>query len=184
MGDKTLSEALEKIDLPPPWELKRERPNSGAHGRVYFADPRSRRTTWKDPRFLPENWDQRIDPQTGKVYFQYHKTRQTTYVDPRGCPSGWEMRLSKNGDIYFAYQPAMKTTFVDPRGLPDAFDPALDDHGRLYFKNHHLKTTTWEDPRLDQQEVTLIKWRQTQSHRWLKEQVWNELEEIQRQCCY
>lgn len=182
IDDKTFFEALEKIDLPPPWEKRHERAaGAGTAGRLYFADPRSRRTTWKDPRFLPENWDQRIDPQTGKVYFQYHKTRQITYVDPRGCPPGWDMRLSKTGDIYFAYFPAMQTSFTDPRGLPDTWDAALDDQARMYFKNHAAKSTSWEDPRRDQQEVTLTKWRQDQARRWWKEQVWREVEEMQRQ---
>merc|ERR1712228_540576 len=148
---------------------------------MFFSDPRSRRTTWKDPRFLPENWDQRIDAQSGKVFFQYHKTRETTYMDPRGCPYGWDMRLSKVGEIYFAYLPAMKTTFTDPRGLPEGVDAALDDLGRMYFKNNHTKSTQWLDPREDQQEVTLSAWRQSQSSRWWKEQVLRELEELQRQ---
>jgi len=175
--DDKLFEALDTIDLPPPWEKRRDR----CGGRMYFADPRSRRTTWKDPRFLPENWDQRIDPQTGKVYFQYHKTRQTTYVDPRCCPPGWDMRLSKDGDIYFAYMPAMQTTYTDPRGLPDHIDACLDDIGRVYFKNHEAKLTTWDDPREAQQEVTLTKWRHGQSTRWWKEQVWKEIEEMSKQ---
>jgi len=180
LDSKAIWEALEQIDLPPPWEKRRERGDVSG-GRMYFADPRSRKTTWKDPRFLPENWDQRIDPQTGKVYYQYHKTRTTTYADPRGCPKDWDMRLSKSGEIYFAYMPAMQTTFVDPRGLPDNVDQALDDHGRIYFKNHDSKSTTWEDPRETAQEVTLTQWRQAQSTRWWKEQVWREIEELSRQ---
>lgn len=179
IDDKTMYEALEKIDMPPPWEKRRERAGERG-GRTYFADPRSRRTTWKDPRFLPENWDQRIDPQTGKVYFRYHKTRQTTYVDPRGCPADWEVRLSRNGEVYFAFLPAMQTTFNDPRGLPENFDACLDDIGRMYFKDHATKTTTWNDPRQNQQEVTLTNWRQAQLRRWLKHQVWTELEEISK----
>merc|ERR1712217_505087 len=130
---------------------------------------------------LPENWDQRIDPQTGKVYFQYHKTKQTTYVDPRGCPPGWDMRLSRNGDIYFAYLPAMQTTFSDPRGLPDHVDACLDDHGRVYFKDHETRQTTWEDPRSAETEVTLSRWRQLESSRWWKERVFREIDEISRQ---
>lgn len=177
--DKAMWEKLELIDLPPPWEKKRER--AGDRCRTAYVDPRSRRTTWKDPRFLPENWDQRIDAQTGKVYFKYHKTRQTTYVDPRSCLPGWDMRLSKEGDIYFAYLPAMQTTFIDPRGLPDYIDAALDDEGRMYFKNHETKTTSWEDPRNAQQEVTLTMWRQAQNTRWWKEQVWRESEELLKQ---
>eukprot|EP00747_Dinoflagellata_sp_TGD_P167614 gnl/TRDRNA2_/TRDRNA2_192315_c0_seq1.p1 gnl/TRDRNA2_/TRDRNA2_192315_c0~~gnl/TRDRNA2_/TRDRNA2_192315_c0_seq1.p1 ORF type:complete len:540 (+),score=98.41 gnl/TRDRNA2_/TRDRNA2_192315_c0_seq1:103-1722(+) len=182
IDDKKFLEALDQIDLPLPWEKRREKQHGDwGTGRPYFADPRSRRTTWKDPRFMPENWDQRIDPQSGKVYFQYHKTRQTTYMDPRGCPPGWDMRLSKSGDPYFAYLPAMRTTFADPRGLPEGWDAALDDHGRIYFKNHHAKTTTWDDPRRDQQEVTLATWRQAQLTRWWREQVFNELELMSRE---
>jgi len=171
--DRTMMEALAQIDLPPPWEKRRERAGS----RMYFLDTRSRRMTWKDPRFLPENWDQRIDPQTGKVYFQYHKTRQTCSIDPRGCPPGWEMRISKNGEVYFAHLPAMRTTFIDPRGLPEQSEAALDDLGRIYFKNHETKATTWEDPRDHQQEVVLAKWRHQQSISWWKEQVMREIEQ-------
>jgi len=181
LDDEKFLEALDEIDLPPPWEKRRDRGGERGGGRVYFADPRSRRTTWKDPRFVPENWDQRIDPTTGKVCFQYHKTRQSTAQDPRGCPPGWDMRLSKTGEVYFAHLPSMQTTFIDPRGLPEAVDPALDDKGRLYFKNHTTKTTSWEDPRAGQQEVTLTKWRQVQASRWLKDQVLREIEELQRQ---
>jgi len=173
--DRQLAELLVHVDLPPPWEKRRER----AGGRMYFFDPRSRRMTWKDPRFLPENWDQKIDPQNGKVYFHYHKTRQTTYVDPRGCPPGWDMRLSKAGDIYFAHLPAMQTTFIDPRGLPEHVEPALDEFARMYFKFHESKTTCWEDPRIGQQEVVLAKWRHVESMMWLKEQVLREIEQRQ-----
>lgn len=172
LDDKQIMDALAQIDLPPPWEKRRER----AGGRMYFLDSRSRRMTWKDPRFLPENWDQRIDPQTGKVYFQYHKTRQTCSIDPRGCPPGWEMRISKNGEVYFAHLPAMKTTFIDPRGLPEHIEAALDDLGRMYFKNNEAKTTAWEDPRHEQQ-VILAKWRHQQSVSWWKEQVMREIEQ-------
>jgi len=181
IDDQWHLEAIEQIDLPPPWEKRREQNRPGERrGRAYFLDPRSKRTTWRDPRFLPENWDQRVDAQSGKVYFQFHRTKQTTYVDPRGCPVGWDMRLSREGEIYFAYLPAMRTTFMDPRGLPDLVDAALDDQGRFYFRNHETKSTTWEDPRTDQQEVTLTKWRQAQSTRWWKEQVWREIEEMNR----
>lgn len=68
-----------------------------------FSDHRTKKTTWQDPRFLPRNWDQRIDPISNRVYFAYHKTRQTTFVDPRGLPPGWEMRLSREGTEYFVY---------------------------------------------------------------------------------
>eukprot|EP00448_Togula_jolla_P010708 CAMPEP_0170605048 /NCGR_PEP_ID=MMETSP0224-20130122/19766_1 /TAXON_ID=285029 /ORGANISM="Togula jolla, Strain CCCM 725" /LENGTH=536 /DNA_ID=CAMNT_0010930027 /DNA_START=18 /DNA_END=1628 /DNA_ORIENTATION=+ len=178
IDDRTILEASEKIELPAPWEKRRER--IGDRCRTYYIDPRSRRTTWKDPRFLPEHWDQRIDSQTGKVYYQYHQTHQTTFVDPRCCPQGWDMRLSKTGEIYFAFLPAMQTTFTDPRGLPEGFDVALDDFGRTYFKDHRRQLTTWDDPRDGQQEVTLTKWRHTQSQKWWKEQVWRELEELQK----
>mmetsp|Transcript_104841 Transcript_104841/g.208376 ORF Transcript_104841/g.208376 Transcript_104841/m.208376 type:complete len:541 (+) Transcript_104841:84-1706(+) len=165
--DTFFKEALEQIDLPAPWEKRYD----WSRDRFFFVDPRSRKTTWRDPRFLPKNWDQRIDPQSGRAYFQYHKTRHTTYVDPRCCPQGWEMRLSKNGDIYFAFWPTMQTTFIDPRGLPEAYDAALDEHGRMYFKDHETRATSWEDPRKGQREVTLTTWRQAQSTRWWREQV-------------
>jgi len=175
--DTAFRENLEQIDLPPPWEKRYER----SRGRSFFVDPRSRKTTWRDPRFLPKNWDQLIDPQTGRVYFRYHKTRDTTNVDPRCCPQGWEMRLSKNRVIYFAFWPTMETTFIDPRGLPENFDAALDNVGRMYFKNHETKSTSWEDPRTEQQEVTLTTWRQVQSTRWWKEQARAGVEDIAKQ---
>lgn len=175
--DAFFKEALEQIDLPAPWEKRYDR----SRDRFFFVDPRSRKTTWRDPRFLPKNWDQRIDPQTGRVYFQYHKTRHTTYVDPRCCSQGWEMRLSKNGDIYFAFWPTRQTTFIDPRGLPETFDAALDSYGRMYFKHHETRSTSWDDPRKEQQEVTLTTWRQAQSTRWWKEQVRVENEDNAKQ---
>jgi len=171
--DEHVSELLMQIDLPPPWEKRRER----AGGRMHFFDPRSRRMTWKDPRFLPENWDQRIDPNSGRVYYQFYKTRGTTYVDPRYCPPGWDMRLSKDGLIYFAHLIAMRTTLTDPRGVPENADPALDDQGRMYFKNHEEKSTTWTDPREGQQEVVLAHWRHEQSVKWIREQVRMEMKE-------
>lgn len=179
IDEATLAEALEQIDLPPPWEKRRER--GGERPRTFFADPRTRRTTWKDPRFIPDNWDQRIDGETGKVYFMYHKTKNATTVDPRGCPTDWEMRLSKSGEIYFAYLPAMTTTFTDPRGMPEGAEPALDDLGRIYFKNVHERSTSWPDPREDQQEVILSTWRQAQFSIWWKAQVMEALEGLQRQ---
>lgn len=50
------------IELPPRWEQRK-----AASGRVYFADHVSKKTTWQDPRFMPDNWDQRLDAITGKV---------------------------------------------------------------------------------------------------------------------
>jgi len=191
LSSRALAEALEQIELPQPWEQRKERGDcrhsigsipSGAWianpaGRVFFADPRSRRTTWKDPRFLPPHWEQRIDPQSGRVYFQYHKTRQTTYVDPRGCPLGWEMRLSKIGDIYFAHVPAQQTTFVDPRGLPEGVETSLDAQGRMYFKDHEAKTTGWDDPRDGPADDVLARWRLEELSRWWSAEVWRFIEE-------
>eukprot|EP00927_Polykrikos_kofoidii_P041331 TRINITY_DN35241_c0_g1_i1.p1 TRINITY_DN35241_c0_g1~~TRINITY_DN35241_c0_g1_i1.p1 ORF type:complete len:562 (-),score=75.96 TRINITY_DN35241_c0_g1_i1:77-1762(-) len=166
--------ALEDIPLPSPWEQCLERSALGMQGceqHVYFADPRSRRTTRKDPRFLPAHWEQRIDSKSGRIYYQYHPTQQTTYVDPRCCPPGWDMRLSKRGDVYFFYVPAMRSTDDDPRGLPDGIDMALDKHGRVYFRRHREQTTQWEDPRRGQCEAILMDWRQAESVRWWEEQV-------------
>lgn len=176
VDDDTFYAALEQIDLPPPWEKRRDRASDKQGNRMYFLDPRTRRTTYKDPRFVPENWDQRIDAQTGKVYFIYHKVRGSTFLDPRGCPKDWEMRLSKDQDVYFAYLPSMKTTWNDPRGLPEHSEACLDDLGRMFFKDNEKKETTWQDPRSDQQEVLLTQWRQAQMSRWLREQVFAETE--------
>lgn len=175
--DDTFYAALDQIEVPPPWEKRGGRASDRTGNRMYFVDPRSRRSTYKDPRFVPQNWDQRIDPATGKVYFHYHKVRGSTYIDPRGCPKDWEMRLSKDGDVYFAFMPAMRTVWTDPRGLPEHLEACLDDRGRMYFKDHQTKTTCWLDPRTDQQEVMLTQWRQDQMAKWLKEQVFSELEQ-------
>jgi hypothetical protein len=180
LDDEKFYAALDQVELPPPWEKRRERASDRPGNRMYFVDPRSRRTTYKDPRFVPENWDQRIDANTGKVVFQYHKTKGYTYIDPRGCPKDWEMRLSKDGEIYFAYMPAMRTTWTDPRGLPENIEACLDDSGRMYFKNNLERTTTWEDPRIEQQEVLLTQWRNSQMKCWLREQVFCELENIKQ----
>jgi len=181
LDDETYYAALDQIELPPPWEKRRANIPSDTSGkRMYFVDPRSRRTTYKDPRFIPEHWDQRIDASTGKVYFHYHKVRGNTYIDPRGCPSHWEMRLSKEGDVYFANTQTSMTSWIDPRGLPENCEACLDDKGIMYFKNHADKTTAWEDPRVDQQEVLLTQWRQAHMARWLKDQVFQELENIKQ----
>lgn len=180
LASRQFLEALEQIELPPPWEQHQERSSPGRfglNGRSYFADPRSRRTTWKDPRFLPESWEQCIDPQTGRVYFRYHRARQTTFVDPRGCPLGWEMRLSKQGDAFFAYRPEQKTTFVDPRGLPEQVEAALDNHGRMFFKDHAAKSCSWQDPRDGRTDEVLSQWRAEEFARWWQEQVWTALED-------
>merc|ERR1712178_34883 len=181
IDDETFCLALDQIEVPPPWEKRGGRASDRSGNRMYFVDPRARRSTYKDPRFVPQNWDQRIDPATGKVYFHYHKVRGSTYIDPRGCPRDWETRLSKDGDVYFAFMPAMKTTWTDPRGLPEHLEACLDDRGRMYFKDHQTKTTCWEDPRQEQQEVLLTQWRQDQMARWLKEQVFSELESLKMQ---
>jgi len=180
LDDETFFAALDQVEVPPPWEKRGGRASDRSGNRMYFVDPRSRRTTYKDPRFVPQNWDQRIDPATGKVYFHYHKVRGSTYIDPRGCPKDWEMRLSKDGDVYFAFVPAMRTTWADPRGIPDNLEACLDDRGRIYFKDHLAKTTCWEDPRQDQQEVMLSQWRTEEMSRWLKAEVFSELESMKQ----
>ncbi|CAE8588949.1 unnamed protein product, partial [Polarella glacialis] len=47
IDDKWVFEALETIDLPSPWEHRSEMRAGDKSGRMYFVDPRSRRTTWK-----------------------------------------------------------------------------------------------------------------------------------------
>jgi len=66
---------VKDVDMPPYWEMKKT-----AIGRPYFVDHRTLGTSWKDPRFLPENWDQRIDPDTGKVYYAYISQNTTNNV--------------------------------------------------------------------------------------------------------
>ncbi|CAD7966886.1 unnamed protein product [Amoebophrya sp. A25] len=158
------NETPDDIDLPPNWELRK-----ASSGRPYFADHRTKKTSWTDPRFMPDNWDQRADPITGKVYFAYHKTRQTTFVDPRGMPPGWEMRLSRSGIEYFAYYPTKQTSWTDPRGLEDGIDMCLDPKGRVYFRDHRDGTTSWDDPRERvPNPMALRKWEYRQ---WWKHQV-------------
>ena len=60
LSNAEIETALANIELPPNWEMRRDKRT----GRAYFSDSRSKRTTWIDPRFLPENWDQRVDPAT------------------------------------------------------------------------------------------------------------------------
>jgi len=171
--DQALLEVLEQIPLPRPWEMRWARAgHKSSAGRVYFADARSRRSTWTDPRLLPQDWDQRIDMQTGKVYFAYHPTRQTTFADPRGCPPSWDMRLSRSGDVYFAHHSSQQTTCLDPRGLPEHIEAALDEHGRVYFKNHDNAWTTWDDPRAGEQEESLEEWLSAELARWWTERLW------------
>jgi len=167
---KQLDTALDQLELPSHWEMRQER-GRGLLARRYFSDPRARRTTWVDPRFMPEHWEQRVDSEMGRVYFQYHANKTTTYVDPRGCPSGWEMRVSKNGGAYYVHAPSMQTTFSDPRGMPSHIEGALDSQARMFFKDNNTKATSWKDPREGQQESLLAMWRQMESLRWWSDQV-------------
>eukprot|EP00746_Dinoflagellata_sp_MGD_P082773 gnl/MRDRNA2_/MRDRNA2_32883_c0_seq1.p1 gnl/MRDRNA2_/MRDRNA2_32883_c0~~gnl/MRDRNA2_/MRDRNA2_32883_c0_seq1.p1 ORF type:complete len:589 (+),score=120.31 gnl/MRDRNA2_/MRDRNA2_32883_c0_seq1:121-1767(+) len=177
LSSEELSKALELIEAPPNWEIRKDRKT----GRHYFADVRYRRTTWTDPRFLPDHWDQRIDATTGQLYFAYHKTRKTTFVDPRYCPKDWDMRLSKNGEIYFANHKSMSTTYNDPRGLPRNWDCCLDDKGRTYFKNHTVKSTTWTDPREGQVEEVLRDWKHSEMYDWIMEKCAEALADLERE---
>ncbi|CAD7958045.1 unnamed protein product [Amoebophrya sp. A120] len=157
-------ETPDDIELPPNWEQRR-----ASNGRPYFADHVSKKTTWKDPRFMPDNWDQRLDPITGKVYFAYHKTRQTTFVDPRGMPPGWEMRLSSQGTEYFAHYGSKKTCWTDPRGLEDGVDMHLDFKSRVYYVDHRDTSTTWDDPRERMPNpMALRKW---EFRQWWRHQI-------------
>jgi len=156
---------LKVVDLPPYWEMKKT-----PWGKPYFVDHRT--ITWKDPRFLPENWDQRIDPDNGKVYYAYHKTRQTTYKDPRGCATEhWDMRLSKKGQVYYIFTPRKLAHFCDPRGLPRGFEALLDAKGRLYFRNHNEKVTQWSDPRHEKAGWEKKKFLEEEHREWWQQQV-------------
>jgi len=143
----------------------------GPEGQQYFADRRSRLTTWTDPRLLGKFWDQRVDRATGRAYFAHLKQEQTTSVDPRGCPPNWEMKLSSSGEVYYAFHPTRTTTYVDPRGLPQGVSAAMTAEGRLYFRDRNTRSTSWEDPREGQAEDTLQKWRCDELRSWLEDQV-------------
>eukprot|EP00916_Digyalum_oweni_P026833 GHVL01044047.1.p1 GENE.GHVL01044047.1~~GHVL01044047.1.p1 ORF type:complete len:528 (+),score=155.03 GHVL01044047.1:116-1699(+) len=157
---------MEDIPMPPNWEVRKD----ARTGRPYYADHRSKKTCWVDPRFLPENWGQRIDPQSGRIYYAYHKTKQTTFVDPRGLDVDWEQRLGVDGNIYYAYHPTKSTTYLDPRGLPEDISAMLDAQGRLYFKNHKTRTTQWEDPRVSQSTEVKQSWLENQRRVWWQKQ--------------
>lgn len=179
-------ETPDELPLPPNWELRK-----ASNGRPYFADHRTKKTTWQDPRFLPTGWDQRIDPISNRVYFAYHRTQQTTFVDPRGLGHGWEMRLSHAGVEYFIYEDTRfaddtiesvsdlnvstrfprLATFVDPRGCDQHVDVALDRFGRMYFRDVQTRKTSWPDPRpAAGGKAARRLWRE-QYRRWWLEQV-------------
>eukprot|EP00397_Hematodinium_sp_SG-2012_P029932 GEMP01031662.1.p1 GENE.GEMP01031662.1~~GEMP01031662.1.p1 ORF type:complete len:508 (+),score=86.38 GEMP01031662.1:371-1894(+) len=162
---------VKDAELPPYWEMKKT-----LLGRPYFIDHRTMRTTWKDPRFLPENWDQRIDPDNGNIYYAYHKTRQTTYRDPRGANDNWDMRLSHKGQVYFMYMPLKIAHFSDPRGMPGGYEAVLDLKGRLYFRNHNEKTTQWKDPRFDASPLEKRQFVEKEHRQWWQAQTQISLE--------
>mmetsp|Transcript_24802 Transcript_24802/g.63235 ORF Transcript_24802/g.63235 Transcript_24802/m.63235 type:complete len:581 (+) Transcript_24802:100-1842(+) len=158
--------SMHNIELPLHWEMRRSK-----FGGNVFCHIKSKKTTRTDPRFLPDNWDQRIHPSTSRVYYQYHKTRQTTFEDPRGHPPGWELRVSSSGTLYYVFLPTRQATYSDPRGLPANYRAAVDPCGRVYYINDAERTTTWEDPRAGHDQASRIRWRQEGFDAWLRTQI-------------
>jgi len=54
--------------------------------RIYFVSHIERKTTWEDPRPLPDGWEMRMDARNHKKYFVNHRNRSTTWQDPRSAP--------------------------------------------------------------------------------------------------
>ena len=67
-------------NLPPNWTARRDR----VSGRRYFIDGISKRATWIDPRYLPENWDQRVNLDRSKfLLFSSPPPPAKPYVCPK-----------------------------------------------------------------------------------------------------
>ena len=106
--------------LPPGWTIE---PAEGG-GVPRFANVEG--STIVDPRFLPRNWEMRLDD-SGTPYFISHEFQGSTYVDPRGLPPGWRLMIEQveqvvEGRACFASDDGGFTTFIDPRGLPDNWE--------------------------------------------------------------
>lgn len=81
--------------LPPGW-------SRGHNRRTYWHEHDSHTSTSLDPRFLPPQWEMRLDLD-GKPYFASHVMKLTTFVDPRGLPANWRMLVEDaTGKVYFA----------------------------------------------------------------------------------
>jgi len=157
---------LGDIPLPSSWLRETSR-----NGRNFFSDSRAKKSTWQDPRLLPNGWEQRLDVSSGELYFSHAPSLQTTFQDPRGCPEGWEMHMATDGGCYFTYKGPAHQTYVDPRGLPSACAARLNANSKLYFKTSHDQTTSWVDPRRGAPEATRVQWLMDQLVSWLREEV-------------
>jgi len=118
-------------------------------------------STIVDPRFLPRNWEMRLDD-SGTPYFISHEFQGSTYVDPRGLPPGWRLIVEQVeqdglGRACFASDDGGFTTFIDPRGLPDKWE-LRSFESLVYYLDHANKETTWQDPRADAGPSALQKW--------------------------
>ncbi|CAE8648458.1 unnamed protein product [Polarella glacialis] len=51
-------------------------------GEIYFAYLPAMRTTFVDPRGLPDGVDAALDDKS-RIYFKMHENKTTTWVDPR-----------------------------------------------------------------------------------------------------
>ena len=80
-------------------------------------------TTSMDPRFMPANWEMRLDDAC-TPYFHSHEFQLSTYVDPRGLPPGWRLCVASEAEsrACFVSDDGHFTTCVDPRGLPDHWE--------------------------------------------------------------
>lgn len=159
---------LGDIPLPSPWLRETCK---GFDGRNFFSDPTAKKSTWQDPRLLPNGWEQRLDVSSGELHFSHVPSQQTTFHDPRGCPEGWEMHMATDGGCYFTYGVAQLQTYTDPRGLPPACAARLNANSKLYFKTSHDQNTSWVDPRTGAPEATRDQWLMDQLRSWLREKV-------------
>lgn len=98
------------VPLPEGWEERRT-----PEGRPYFADLRTRSTTWRDPRSI-------LAAASGSA---------TTTTDLGPLPSGWEMRLTSTGRMYFVDNNTRTTTWDDPR-LPSTLNSSAPQYKHDY----------------------------------------------------
>ena len=80
-----LPDFVRNLPLPEDWEEK----VNPSNGRKYFANSKTRKTTYDDPRLLPLplGWEMKWDSKNNKPYFSDYHTRTTTYDDPRLKPN-------------------------------------------------------------------------------------------------
>jgi hypothetical protein len=110
------------------------------HGAMRFIDTRVNNHTEFDPRYMPPNWDVRLEkPPSKRQYYASVKDRRTCYTDPRGLPLGWRMRIDPQNRVYFANDELKQTCYTSPLGLPEAFKLLLTEDNREFFADTRNK---------------------------------------------